>query len=109
MAIKKFDIVEIKPINLEARLYEGIAKITFKNGHGPEVREVPFRVRFNHEYDPITNQFKPKIYPKTGEPWNYAEDPFGSAVVSIETSSFNGDLSAKVKEYFDIQFKQQYK
>ena len=112
MAIKNVEIVQgsVKPINLVARLFEGTAKVTIRNGNGGEEKDVYFRVRFNHEYDPVTQQFKPKVTvigDKT-VPWDYQRHPYGSVVTSVETTSHNGDLSGVIRDYFDSQFRQKY-
>lgn len=112
MTIKNVEIVQgsVKPINLEARLFEGTAKVTIRNGNGREDKDVYFRVRFNHKYDPATHQFEPKVAVVGGVPipWDYEKHPYESVVTSVETTSYNGDLSRIIKDYFDAQFKQQY-
>src|SRR3989344_7478982 len=112
MTIKNVEIVQgsVKPINLVARLFEGTAKVTTRNGNGKEEKDVYFRVRFNHEYDPATHQFKPKVAIVGGVviPWDYKTHPYESVVTNVEPASYNGDLSSMIRAYFDAQFKQQY-
>ncbi len=112
MTIKNVQIVQgsVRPINLVARLFEGTAKVTIRNGSGKEEKDVYFKVRFNHEYDPTTQQFKPKVIvigDKT-VPWDYQRHPYESVVTSVETSSYNGDIGSRIKAYFDEQFKREY-
>ena len=108
MSIKEVNVVQgsVKPMTLEARLFWGISFVTFNNGQEPE--EVYFKILFNHDYDPTTRQFKPKINPKTGEPWGYVKYTFESAVVMVLPMSYNNELTAKIREYFDRQFKEQF-
>lgn len=97
--IKKIEVVQgsIKPINLVARLFDGAAEVTLKNGNGGDHKKgVYFRVWFNRGYDPLTGKFEGGLYD--------CETP----VAQLEVCSRIEGLSGKIREYFNEQFKRVY-